>query len=193
MSKLTDAKLDLSKEKQRAQFSWDKGKSARRVKALGAHVALGEWDRPAPGDTLVRYQGKSSHNVASETLSKPACGGWRYSRSDLRSARWKRFGHGWYYSTTRKTICVVPEQQLPPPALGAWHSRPALSRLSSPLSFTGICLPCNYRPRLTSPTIKTSGAFQGMMNGSVSSQEANDVLLFSWNAGHLSRELSHDD
>lgn len=30
-------------------------------------------------------------------------------------------------------------------------------------------------------------------NGSPSSQEANDVLLFSRNTGHLSHELSQDD
>lgn len=65
MSKLNDPKLDLSKEKQRARFSQDKGKAAGRINALGAHVALDEWDRPAPGDPSVRYQGKSSHNIAS--------------------------------------------------------------------------------------------------------------------------------
>lgn len=36
------------------------------------------------------------------------------------------------------------------------------------------------RPLLTSPAIKPSGAFQGMMNSSLSSKEANNLLLFSW-------------
>lgn len=50
MPKLSDIKLDLSKGQQKAWFSRDKGRATRRIKALGAHVALDERDRPAPGD-----------------------------------------------------------------------------------------------------------------------------------------------
>lgn len=36
------------------------------------------------------------------------------------------------------------------------------------------------RPLLTSPAIKPSGTFQGMMNSSLSSKGANNLLLFIW-------------
>lgn len=71
---------------------WEKGKTERRIEALGAHVVLDQWDRPAPEDAQAKPQEKSLHDIASQMSSKLVCEGWRYSRSDPGRACWKRFG-----------------------------------------------------------------------------------------------------
>lgn len=111
---------------------------------------------------------------------KLVCAGGRYSRSDPGSACWKRFGFSWWSSMKGKSIWVFQEPR-PPPQLCEPVTPGLLSWLSSPLSFTSLT-PLQMRddrPLLTSPAIKPSSTFQGMMNCSLSSKEANNLLLFS--------------
>lgn len=44
-------------------FSWEKGKTERRIEALGAPVVLDQWDRPAPGDAQAKDQDKGFYDI----------------------------------------------------------------------------------------------------------------------------------
>lgn len=44
--------------------SWEKGKTERRIEALGAHVVLDQWDTAAHGDAQDKHQDKGFYDIA---------------------------------------------------------------------------------------------------------------------------------
>lgn len=44
--------------------SWEKGKTERRIEALGAHVVLDQRDTAASGDAQAKHQDKGFYDIA---------------------------------------------------------------------------------------------------------------------------------